>query len=179
MNEATDRRGDPFNNNSSSTNSDGIDRSTDELIRRIYPSLRRFAAIAGSWSSEPDDLVQEALLRTLRSRRLVDLEFPEAYVRRAIVNIASNERRSDIRQDRRLQRVSGGASVNAEDTYPSDLADLYDLPAQSRAVLYLAEVENASHAEIAAMLGITEAHSRTVASRARQVLRARTEGETS
>lgn len=36
------------------------------LIRSLYPTLRRFAGAMGPAEVEPDDLVQEALVRTLR-----------------------------------------------------------------------------------------------------------------
>ncbi len=35
-----------------------------ELIHDLYPSLRRLAAVVGPADVEPDDLVQEALLRS-------------------------------------------------------------------------------------------------------------------
>lgn len=47
-----------------------------ELITELYPALRRIAAVAGSVDIEPDDLVQEALVRTLSRRNLADLENP-------------------------------------------------------------------------------------------------------
>ncbi|MET0566405.1 MAG: hypothetical protein ABW021_08185 [Acidimicrobiia bacterium] len=37
-----------------------------ELITSLYPALRRIAGVAGSVDVEPDDLVQEALMRVLR-----------------------------------------------------------------------------------------------------------------
>ena len=147
-----------------------LDGPTETLIRRIYPRLRRFAAVAGSPRSEPDDLVQEALLRTLRTRSLIDLDHPEAYLRRAILNIADNDRRTAARHDHSLTRFNGGNAPGATDSYPSDLADLTKLPAMSRAVLYMSVVEGATHAEIASALGITEPHSRMVATRARRAL---------
>ncbi len=150
----------------------GLDRPTEKLIRAMYPSLRRFAAVSSSAGSEPDDLVQEALLRTLRAVRLSELEFPEAYVRRAILNVAMNERRSTERRRLRLLKFWAGRAQESVDSYPSDLADLSGLPAQSRAVLYMAEVDGATHAEIAATLEISESNSRMIASRARRVLRA-------
>ena len=36
------------------------------LFARLYPGLRRFAAVCGSFDTDPDDLVQEAVARTLR-----------------------------------------------------------------------------------------------------------------
>jgi DNA-directed RNA polymerase specialized sigma24 family protein len=35
----------------------------DELFRALYPGLRRFAAAVGPLEVDPDDLVQDALVR--------------------------------------------------------------------------------------------------------------------
>lgn len=58
--------------------------------------------MAGSVDVEPDDLVQEALVRTLRKGPISDLDNPLAYLRTTIANLASNQRRS-------LGREEGGA----------------------------------------------------------------------
>ena len=161
------------------TSRPSLDTATEQLIRAMYPSLRRFAAVAGASESDPDDLVQEALLRSIRTRSLAEIEFPEAYVRRAILNVASNERRSARRRATRLRRVSSGVDGVANDNYPSDLADLFQLSPMARAVLFMAEVENATHREIAAVLGISESNSRMVSARARAALRSNLKEESS
>ncbi|HEU5112359.1 MAG TPA: hypothetical protein VFU96_03520 [Acidimicrobiia bacterium] len=45
-----------------------------ELITALYPALRKIAAVAGSVDIEPDDLVQEALMRVLRKGSISDLD---------------------------------------------------------------------------------------------------------
>src|ERR1051326_3422320 len=70
-----------------------IDRDA-ALFETLYPSLRRFAAVAGAPEGDPDDLVQEAVARTLRRRSLSSLDNPGAYLRQAIVHLAANRRRS-------------------------------------------------------------------------------------
>ena len=69
------------------------ERMLDEL-RQLYEPLRRFAAIVGRLDVEPDDLVQEAYTRFLAGDR-GDVEDVGAYLRRTIVNLASNERLSE------------------------------------------------------------------------------------
>ena len=64
------------------------------LFEQLYPSLHRFAAVTGGRDDDPDDLVQEAVARTLRHHSLSSLDRPGAYLRQAIVNLASNRRRS-------------------------------------------------------------------------------------
>ena len=139
------------------------------LIDELYPALRRFAATVGSYDIEPDDLVQEAMLRTLRTRNLSELDNPKAYLCRAIVNIASNQRRSFGRLRRALSRA-GEPGVTV-DSYPSDLDDLETLDPRSRAVLYLAEVEGYPFDQVAGLVGIGSANARKIAERSRRQLR--------
>ena len=139
------------------------------LIDDLYPALRRFAATVGSHDVEPDDLVQEALLRTLRIRSLADLDNPQAYLCRSIVNIASNQRRTLGRMRRALLRAGEPASV--ADSYPSDLDDLENLDPRSRAVLYLTEVEGYDFETVGRMVGVRSANARKIAERSRHRLR--------
>lgn len=153
----------------------GVDDAS--LFASLYPALRQFAAVTGSVDVEPDDLVQEAVTRTLRSHQLVDLDDAGAYLRRAIVNIAANRRRSMLRLRSavaRLDRVDEAQLVQ----YGSDLADLFRLEPVARALLFMVEVEGHSYAEAATVLEITEAAARTRASRARKQLRLELEADT-
>ena len=70
-----------------------------ELIGELYPSLRRFASAVRPPGEDGNDLVQEALLRTIRSKgSLMGLDNPGAYVRRTIVNLAKDLQRSEARR---------------------------------------------------------------------------------
>lgn len=139
------------------------------LFAALYPSLRRFAAVTAPSDVEPDDLLQEAVARTLRRGPLHRLDDPGAYLRRTMVNLASNHRRSWARRRQAESGMDPATAVSA--SYPSDLADLDHLNPQSRAVLYLAEVEGMSFADIAQVIGCREATARAKASRARRTLR--------
>jgi DNA-directed RNA polymerase specialized sigma24 family protein len=145
------------------------DDDASELFRALYPSLRAFAAAVGSSEIEPDDLVQEALSRTLRRHRLVDLESPGPYLRAVILNLATSATR---RRTSRLRAWTGPVPpTGAVDPMPSDLADLDRLGPLDRAVLYLVHVEGYPHQEVGDILGITEQASRSRASRATARLR--------
>jgi RNA polymerase sigma-70 factor, ECF subfamily len=146
------------------------------LFERLYPSLRRYAAATGPAEADPDDLVQEAVARTLRRQRLADLDDAGAYLRRAITNLAANQRRGFARWRLAVGRLNPGEEGKVAE-YGSDLADLLRVPPESRAVLYLVEVEGHSYAGAAAVLGITEEAARARASRARKSLRIDIEGE--
>jgi DNA-directed RNA polymerase specialized sigma24 family protein len=139
-----------------------------ELIRDLYPSLCRFAAIVGSPETEPEDLVQESLYRALRRGTLTGLEHPTAYLRRSILNLVANERRGLLRLRGALSRLNPQAG--GDDCYPSDVGDLLNLPPQARAVMFLREVEGRSFAEIAEAVGCRESTARATAARARRKL---------
>jgi RNA polymerase sigma-70 factor (ECF subfamily) len=148
----------------------------DALFEALYPSLRRFAAVTGPAEVDPDDLVQEAVARTLRRHALTELDDAGAYLRRVIVNLASNQRRGMARWRAVLPRI-GRDDDGAVPEYASDLADLLRLPPQTRALLYLVEVDGRSYAEAAAVVGLSEEAARARASRARRQLRTDLEGE--
>lgn len=143
---------------------------TGDTIAGLYPGLHRFACVVAPLEVEPDDLVQEAFVRTLRRGPLDQLEDAAAYLRRTIVHLAANQRRSLGRLRKAMPRLAGtGEGVTV---YPSDLDDLQRLAPDDRAVLYLVHVEGRPFADAAAALGCTEEAARARASRARRRLRA-------
>ena len=147
------------------------DPSEWQAIDSLYPSLRRFAAVTAPSDVEPDDLLQEALVRVLAKHPLSDLDHPAAYLRRVMINLAaSHSRRMGVRR-RVLRRWAGSEDLVSRPEYPTDMADLDHLPPRERAVLYLAEVEGFHYEEIARMLDCSPAAARKGASRARRHLR--------
>lgn len=142
-----------------------------ELVAELYAPLRRFAAVVGRPDVDPDDLVQEAFLRTLQVRPLADLVAPAAYLRRAILNAANSQRRRFGRARSALQRLGASDPGTTEATYPSDVAELFRLSAAERAVLFLHDVEGYSFEEVGGMLDMSSGAVRMAASRARRRLR--------
>ena len=143
----------------------------DELFARIYLGLRGFAAMVGWPDLDPDDLVQEAVARTLRHGALSSLEHPTAYLQTVIVRLVRNSWRH--RGPRlRAQRTLRAEATSTADRYPSELDELRRLEPADRAVVYLAVIEQRPYADIAQLLGIREATARKRASRALQRLRA-------
>jgi RNA polymerase sigma factor (sigma-70 family) len=140
-----------------------------DLVADLYPSLRRFASVVSPPEDDPNDLVQEALLRTLRRGPLTDLDDPGAYLRRAVFNLASSRRRSLARQRIALARLGPPGEVRAEHSW--DVEELLALPPRARAVLYLRIIEGRPFDEIAEMLGCSRVAARATASRARRRLR--------
>ena len=105
----------------------GGERSDAEIFRSVYPALRRFAAAVRAPGSDADDLVQEALARTLATRSLASIDEPLAYLRTAVMRIAMNATRSSRREALRIARATVSAG-DTTDAYPSDLDALRALP---------------------------------------------------
>jgi RNA polymerase sigma factor (sigma-70 family) len=140
-----------------------------EVFAVLYPQLRRFAAATADPDQDADDLLQEALARVLRRGGLAELDDPAAYLKRTVVHLAANDRRSLGRRRRALQRVQ--VPEELDPTYPSDLADLLALSPADRAVLWLTEVERLPSEQVAQVLDCTPEAARTRATRARRRLR--------
>jgi RNA polymerase sigma-70 factor (ECF subfamily) len=149
-----------------------IDIEDRALVERLYGPLQRYAAVVAPAGVEGDDLLQEALVRVLRRRKLTDIEHPAAYLKKTIVRLASNQRRSAGARVRALTRWAASEREEGLDRYPSDLVDLMELAPAERAVLYLAEVEGYHFDEIGELLGCSPAAARKRASRGRARLRA-------
>lgn len=151
------------------------EQSDHERLLASYPGLRRFAAVVGPGDVEPDDLVQEAYVRALR-RGLDGIGDLDAYLRRTVVNLGANERRTWVRRQRALARHGAPADAVEASTFV-DAGDLLALPADVRAVLWLVEVEAWSYAQAADLLGCSEGAARMRAARARRRLRLQIEEE--
>lgn len=141
-----------------------------DLFAELYPALRRFAAIVGPAHVEPDDLVQDALARTLRRGPLTDLDDPLTYLRRVVLRLASNHRRQFARR-RDIDERRPPVDRPAEDAHRWDVEELFALPVDQRAVIYLHVVERWSHDEIAGLLQISAEASRSRLSRGLKRLR--------
>jgi RNA polymerase sigma factor (sigma-70 family) len=137
-------------------------------LRALYEPLRRFAAVVGRFDVEPDDLVQDAYARVLRRSR-ADIKELGPYLRKTIVHLASDSRRSERRAESARRRLAEAAPQ--VDDYPSDLDDLLRLPPRVRALLYLVEIEGRTTADAADMVGMSGANARVVLMRARRRLR--------
>lgn len=144
----------------------------EALLVDAYPGLRRFAAVTGPSGMAPDDLVHDAIAATLASGGFDRAQNPEAYLRRVIVNLASNERRRLGRRRKALRRNAGGVDNGSADQYPSDLAYLNEVSPAARAILYLHYIDGESFEQIADSLGLQSGSVRQTAARARRQLQA-------
>ena len=137
-----------------------------------FPALRRLAyLLIGDWT-EAEDVVQDALVRCERRWGRIAAEEPDAYVRRAVVNGASNWRRQ-----RRVELSLAAASAltmdhaAATDSRLMLLEALRRLPVDQRQVLVLRFFEQLSENETARALEIAPGTVKSRTSRGLEALR--------
>ncbi len=138
-------------------------------LRDLYEPLRRFAAVVGRFDVDPDDLVQNAFAKVL-ARPCAEIRELGPYLRQAIVNLATDERRRSTRTNVALRRI--GPPPASTDAYPSDLEDLLHVQPRVRALLYLVEIEREPIADAAEVVGMSHSSARVALMRARRRLRA-------
>ena len=141
------------------------DGRDDGWFDALYPHLHRVACVAAPADVDPDDLVQDALVNYLQLDNPDTVRSPRAFLTTAIVNLASNERRSWARRRSAVARL--GRPDNSRNQFPSDLDDLIALPPRERAVLYLHHVDGLPYGEVADLIGCTAAAARKAAERGR------------
>jgi len=146
------------------------DERDGALFEAIFAELHRFGGAIRPPGVDADDLVQEALTRTLAVRSLSSIENPVGYLRTAMVRVASNWARGARRSEGRNRRAATDRDL--VDVYPSDLDDLMRVEPPARAVLFLTVIEHQTYREAADIIGCSEPAARQMASRALRVLRA-------
>jgi RNA polymerase sigma-70 factor (sigma-E family) len=150
------------------------DQSGGDQLERLLadrgPQLLRTAVLLTGNQQDGEDLLQAALERLLRQgRRLAGS--PEAYLRRALYNLAADGWRRNGTWVRKLPLVRASQPAAVPDvTDAVDLRDaliriLYQLPPRQRAVIVLRYWEQLTEAETAEVLGCTDGTVKAAASR--------------
>jgi RNA polymerase sigma-70 factor (sigma-E family) len=146
----------------------------EEFSGQVLPGLLRFGHVLTGSPQEAEDLVQEALAKSLRRWRTARADDPVAYVRRVMVNTHLTRWR---RWGSRI-RLGGVPEVSAEDPGLARSQDwdtlrraLVQLPARQRTVLVLRYLEDVPDQAIAALLGCRPATVRSQAARGLAALR--------
>jgi RNA polymerase sigma factor (sigma-70 family) len=142
-------------------------------VVEAYDAVRQFANVVADSDIDPDDLVHEAMVRMLSRGSLSEVRDVVAYLRRAVLNVAANHRRSQGRRRNAIERLrarrSDDGTPGAE--LPSDLSELLRLAPLDRAVLFLFVVEGRPHREVAELVDLSEVAVRARLSRALRRLR--------
>lgn len=140
------------------------------LLADRGPQLLRSAVLLAGSQQDGEDLLQAALERLLRQSRRIDGS-PEAYLRRALYNLAADGWRRNGTWVRKLPIVRASQAAVVPDLADAvDLRDaliriLHQLPPQQRAVIVLRYWEQLTEAETAEILGCTNGTVKAAASR--------------
>jgi RNA polymerase sigma-70 factor (sigma-E family) len=149
----------------------------EEFAAARLSALLRFAGVLTGDRALAEDVVQDVLVRAhARWRKIGQMDRPELYVRKMIVNEFLSWRR------RSWRFIPSGGGAELDDRYTADhahghaereslLAELAKLPRRQRAVLVLRYYEGLSDNETADLLGCAPGTVRGYASRALATLR--------
>ncbi len=143
------------------------------------PALLRLAYVLTGNESDAQDVVQDALSRALpRWQRITQVDDPDAYVRRMVVNAHVSWWRKFRRKESPVDEVvlpgnAAGADEKAVVRAGNDelWAACARLPRDQRAAVVLRYYEQLSYAEIAALTAVAEATARSRVHRGLATLR--------
>jgi RNA polymerase sigma-70 factor (sigma-E family) len=139
------------------------------------PALLRTAHLLTGDQGHGEDLLQQALERLYRHWRRIDGD-PEGWVRRTMVNLATDRWRRRARRPQEVGRAlpdraaAGDPHGAVEDRYDLVLA-LRTLTARQRAVLVLRYFDDLPEAQVAALLGCSVGTVKSTSSKALARLR--------
>jgi RNA polymerase sigma-70 factor (sigma-E family) len=147
--------------------------SFDDFVHRRSPALLRFAKMITGNDHDAADAVQEALMAVYsRWQRLSPDGNPEAYAKRCIVNTHRMRLRKYRREtigDVPEQSRADSYAVESDNLMASDVFGA--LSTRQRAAVVLRFNEDLAFAQIAEVLGCTEATARSLVHRALEQLR--------
>lgn len=144
------------------------------FVESRYLALVRFGALLTADPGRGEDLVQDALVKTLRAWDRLGPDGAEAYTRRVMTHASWRAARRLWRGERPTETLPerpGEDEAERVDTADAVRRALATLPAQQRVVLVLRYWAHLSETEIAAQLGISAGTVKSRASRALAALR--------
>lgn len=143
------------------------------FVTARYEALARTAFLLTGDRGHAEDLVQTALLKTLRGwDRLRDPDAATAYTRTVMVRLAGRWSRRRWRGEIPTQLFDASGPESDRDAALDVQAALRALPWQQRAVLVLRYFDDLSEHETAAVLGCSDGTVKSRAHRALAALRA-------
>ena len=146
----------------------------EEFAVAALPALLRFGVVLTGDRHRADDLVQTALVKTMRRWPHIDHSQPAAYVRRAMVNTHLSWWRARSRESTMPDTFDVAAPGDASASYDDQdqlARALAVLPPRQRAVVVLRYYEGLSEAEIADVLGCARGTVKSQSSKALRTLR--------
>lgn len=146
--------------------------TVDEAFQKFGPELLRHAAVLVG-PDHADDIVSEALIGALRSKRWPEADSQVAYLHRSVVNAARMWQRGRFRSDRRewMSTVVAASPHGEYISRPEVAAAVRNLSVRQRSVIYFTYWEDLTPARVAEVLSVSEGTVRRHLARARENLR--------
>ncbi len=144
----------------------------------MIPALRRYARALARDTDIADDLVQDTLVRALRSEKLFLGGDLRAWLYTILTNLNRNRRRSLARQPAMMELFDTTADASGTEAEGRDISRaLATLAEDQRAVLLLVVLEGLSYRDVADIQGVPIGTVMSRLARARAHVRAVLEGE--
>lgn len=146
----------------------------DEWVAARGHSLLRLAYVLTGSRDDAEDIVQEALSRALpRWARISNLDDPDAYVRRMVVNANVSRWRRFRRNETPISTLVDGVAVTGIEIEVRDgvWEACKSLPSDQRTAIVLRFYEDLDYHDIAALTGVREGTVRSRVSRGVAALR--------
>ena len=147
-------------------------------VETMIPALRRYARALARDTDIADDLVQDTLVRALRSEKLFLGGDLRAWLYTILTNLNRNRRRSLARQPTMTELHDTTADASGTEAEGRDISRaLATLAEDQRAVLLLVVLEGLSYRDVADIQGVPIGTVMSRLARARAQVRAGIEGE--
>lgn len=148
-----------------------------DSVETMIPALRRYARALTHDADMADDLVQDTLVRALRSEKLFFGGDLRAWLYTILTNLNRNRRRSLARRPV-LTELHDTPEPSGTEAEGRDIARaLATLPEEQRAVLLLVALEGLSYRDVADIQGVPMGTVMSRLARARSQIRSVLEGE--
>jgi RNA polymerase sigma-70 factor (ECF subfamily) len=124
-------------------------------VEAMIPALRRYARALTRDADIADDLVQDTLVRALRSERLFLGGDLRSWLYTILTNLNRNRRRSLARRPQFTELLDTGTEASGTEAEGRDIARaLAGLVEDQRSVLLLVMLEGLSYREVAEIQGV-------------------------
>jgi RNA polymerase sigma-70 factor, ECF subfamily len=125
-----------------------------QSVEAMIPALRRYARALARDADIADDLVQDTLVRALRSEKLFLGGDVRSWLYTILTNLNKNRRRSLARRPQFMPLLDNNPDASGTEAEGRDIARaLSTLVEEQRAVLLLVMLEGLSYREVAACPG--------------------------
>ncbi|MCP3391444.1 sigma-70 family RNA polymerase sigma factor [Bradyrhizobium sp. CCGB12] len=149
-----------------------------QSVEAMIPALRRYARALTRDADAADDLVQDTLVRALRSERLFLGGDVRSWLYTILTNLNKNRRRSLARRPQFMPLTENNPDASGTEAEGRDIEKaLATLVEEQRSVLLLVMLEGMSYREVADIQGVPIGTVMSRLARARAHVKASLEGE--